>query len=226
MLKGQVTYIEEYQKLVSKMQKNAKIYDEVVLTGRLYDLIQEDHKSCEGIFYKTKIAVKRYSETRDYIPIVFHESLLPYFMEGEGTVKIHGFIATHNIKDETGRHLKVDVYVNEVQSIYKFDDTVEDMNFVYIRGFLCKVPNYRLTKKGKEITDLCIAIDTEDGESFYIPTISWQNKARYAKYFKVGDSVELLGRVQSRQYFKRSSPDSEEGEYKNAYEVSVVSFLK
>ncbi len=226
MFKEQVTYVEEYQRLVSKMQKNAKIYDEVILTGRLYDPIEEKYKSSKGIFYQTKIAVKRYSETRDYIPIVFHESLLPYFMEGEGTVKIYGFIETHDIEDKTGRHLKVDVYVNRIQSIYKYDDTEEDMNFVYLRGFICRKPNYRMTKSERKITDLCIAVDTEYGESFYIPTIAWQNKAEYAKYFNVGDSVELLGRVQSRRYFKKSSPDSNKGEYKNAYEVSVVSFLR
>ena len=37
----------------------------------------------------------------------------------------------------------------------------------------------------------------------------------------VGDEIEVSGRIQSREYFKKFSPDSEDGEIRVAYEISV-----
>ena len=42
----------------------------------------------------------------------------------------------------------------------------------------------------------------------------------------LGDKIELEGRIQSRKYFKRYSPDSDEGEYKEVYEISIWRFRK
>lgn len=62
------------------------------------------------------------------------------------------------------------------------------------------------------------------GKSDYIPCICWGRNARYASGFEVGEHVQLLGRIQSREYVKRISDT--ETEKRVAYEVSVSKLEK
>ena len=38
----------------------------------------------------------------------------------------------------------------------------------------------------------------------------------------IGSKVRVLGSIQNRMYLKRISPDSDEGEYKETYELSAM----
>ena len=51
------------------------------------------------------------------------------------------------------------------------------------------------------------------------PCICWGRNARYASAFEVGEHVQVLGRIQSREYQKRVSEN--ELIRRVAYEVSV-----
>ena len=102
-------------------------------------------------------------------------------------------------------------------------------NSTYLAGFLCKMPHFRTTPSGKEITELLLAVNRKNGqsgESDYIPCICWGSNAEYASGFKTGDLVELSGRIQSREYYKKLS--DEQTEKRVAYEVSgqYVKLLK
>jgi len=43
---------------------------------------------------------------------------------------------------------------------------------------------------------------------------------------QVGDKVELSGRLQSREYFKKLSEGNVAGEYRTAYEISAGKIIK
>ena len=92
-------------------------------------------------------------------------------------------------------------------------------NELFLNGYICKLPTYRTTPFGREITDMLLAVNRTYNKSDYIPIISWGRNARYCKNFAVGDNLKVWGRIQSRNYQKRISED--EVISKTAYEVSV-----
>jgi single-stranded DNA-binding protein len=84
---------------------------------------------------------------------------------------------------------------------------------------VCKSPLYRTTPFGREITDILLAVNRAYGKSDYIPCIAWGRNARFSEKLKVGDRIKIWGRVQSREYQKKTH----NGEVLNkvAYEVSI-----
>ena len=92
-------------------------------------------------------------------------------------------------------------------------------NNILLDGYICKPPVYRKTPLGREIADLLLAVNRPYGKSDYIPCICWGRNARYASGFAVGEHVQILGRIQSREYVKKLSET--ETEKRVAYEVSV-----
>lgn len=92
-------------------------------------------------------------------------------------------------------------------------------NTILLDGYICKLPVYRKTPLGREIADLLLAVNRPYGKSDYIPCICWGRNARFAASFEVGEHVQVLGRIQSREYVKRLSET--ESEKRTAYEVSV-----
>jgi single-stranded DNA-binding protein len=92
-------------------------------------------------------------------------------------------------------------------------------NTILLDGYICKPPIYRKTPLGREIADILLAVNRPYGKSDYIPCICWGRNARYAAGFEVGVHIQVLGRIQSREYIKKIS--EYETEKRVAYEVSV-----
>ena len=110
------------------------------------------------------------------------------------------------------------VFVREVEFIDEEPDGAKT-NTILLDGYICKPPIYRKTPLGREIADLLLAVNRPYGKSDYIPCICWGRNARYASAFEVGEHVQVLGRIQSREYVKKLSET--ETEKRVAYEVSV-----
>jgi len=64
-----------------------------------------------------------------------------------------------------------------------------------------------------------LAVNRPYGKSDYIPCICWGRNARFAEGFRVGEHIQIWGRIQSREYQKKISET--EFEKRTAYEVSV-----
>lgn len=93
---------------------------------------------------------------------------------------------------------------------------------VAVRGVIANKPTHRETPRGKRITDLAVRVRNElTGSNCYLPCICWQEQADEAAQWQQGDTVELLGRYQSRQYEKVLDAATGEREQRTAYEVSV-----
>ena len=92
-------------------------------------------------------------------------------------------------------------------------------NNIFLDGYICKLPVYRKTPLGREIADLLLAVNRPYGKSDYIPCICWGRNARFASTFEVGEHVQIMGRIQSREYIKKLTET--ETEKRIAYEVSV-----
>ena len=98
------------------------------------------------------------------------------------------------------------------------DISKKNINDIEIIGFLCKMPLFRTTPFGREITDILVAVNRAYGKSDYIPCIVWGRNAKFANSLAVGDNIKIKGRLQSRNYQKKTDETVEE---RTAYEISV-----
>ena len=181
-----------------------------------------------GKMYRSKIIVTRLSGIKDIIPIAINSKLFEQEITqrilSERQVKICGQFRSRNIIGEDGKnHLDLFLYVTHISNEL---DKNENQNLIYMNGYICKTPICRTTPKGRKITDLLIAVNHPDRRSDYIPCIAWTKNAEFAKNFEVGDNIELYGRIQSREYFKRFFYDSDEGEMRTVYEISILMMQK
>lgn len=93
---------------------------------------------------------------------------------------------------------------------------------VALRGVIVRDPVYRTTPKGRRITELFVTVENViTGAGCHIPCICWQADADEAALWRKGDTVELLGRYQSRRYEKVTDDGSGGRERRTAHEISV-----
>lgn len=193
--------------------------NQVMIAGEIVSPFSFSHEAYGEGFYKTEVKVERLSGSVDMIPVVVSERLFDVKNDSTGVmVVITGMFRSYNEKVGEKTRLVLNVFacgIEEVDSIPKGSVT----NSILLNGFVCKQPAYRETPRGREITDLLLAVNRSYGKSDYIPCILWGRNARFASTFEVGDQVVLSGRIQSREYVKKISED--QTEVRVAYEVSV-----
>ena len=177
-------------------------------------------------YYKADLAVQRLSDYHDYIPLVISDDVLGSLdVENVVRVCVEGELRTRNYTGIDGKsHLAV--YV-KATSIVGVADNTEDSNEVEFEGVLCKQPTLRTTDTSRVISDLLIAhnVRSKKGyrtKSYYVPALTWGSSAKAAhSRLKIGDSVLVKGRLQSRKYHCKNDP---EGVIHWAYEISVSDF--
>ena len=175
-------------------------------------------------FYMVEVEVKRLSNSEDRIPLMLSERLIDVTQDYTGEyIMVHGQFRSYNRHEEQKNRLVLSVFVREISFMEEEPDGAKT-NSIWLDGYICKEPIYRKTPLGREIADLLLAVNRPYGKSDYIPCICWGRNARYASGFEVGEHVQLLGRIQSREYVKRISDT--ETEKRVAYEVSVSKLEK
>ena len=175
-------------------------------------------------FYMVEVEVNRLSNSEDRIPRMISERLIDAIQDYTGEyIMVHGQFRSYNRHEEQKNRLVLSVFVREISFMEEEPDGTKT-NSIWLDGYICKEPIYRKTPLGREIADLLLAVNRPYGKSDYIPCICWGRNARYASGFEVGEHVQLLGRIQSREYVKRISDT--ETEKRVAYEVSVSKLEK
>ncbi len=169
-------------------------------------------------FYIFTIKVPRLSGMDDFIKIMASERLFEECSCEVGDyIHVEGQFRSYNSVDSSASKLMLNVFAKSIE--YCDEEDNKNQNSLYLNGFICKMPTYRTTPFGREITDMLLAVNRTYNKSDYIPVIAWGRNARYCKNFNVGDNIKVWGRIQSRNYQKRISDD--EVISKTAYEVSV-----
>ena len=100
---------------------------------------------------------------------------------------------------------------------------MDEVNQIYLVGYICKEPIYRTTPFGREICDVLLAVNRAYNKSDYLPCIAWGRNARFVRDLEVGEKLCAQGRLQSRKYVKHL--DSGESQTKVAYEISLSSVM-
>ncbi|RDC49614.1 single-stranded DNA-binding protein, partial [Acinetobacter sp. RIT592] len=194
----------------------------VNLRGELEEELTFSHEIFGEKFYSARIKIHRLSDTYDVLPITISERLLEEVNLNENNlVDLAGQLRSYNKNIDNKNKLVLTVFAREIKVV---DGEAKDPNNIFLDGYICKDPIYRKTPLGREIADLLVAINRPYNKSDYIPSIVWGRNAKFAKNLKVGDRVQMWGRVQSRDYEKKL--ESGETEKRVAYEVSISKIKK
>ena len=192
---------------------------QVTIMGDVASPFTFSHEVFGEGFYMVDVNVKRLSNSEDRIPLMISERLIDVSQDYTGEfIMVSGQFRSYNRHDEQKNRLVLSVFVREVSFIEEELDGAKTNN-IFLDGYICKLPVYRKTPLGREIADLLLAVNRPYGKSDYIPCICWGRNARFASTFEVGEHVQIMGRIQSREYIKKLTET--ETEKRIAYEVSV-----
>ena len=191
--------------------------NQVTIEGEISGEFVFSHEIFGERFYMIDISTRRLSGVCDAIPVTVSERLIDVTQNYIGQyVCVRGQFRSYNQNDGSRVRLILSVFAQDIEFAEKL---MEDVNQIYLDGYICKEPVYRKTPLGREIADLLIAANRSYGKSDYIPCICWGRNARFASTFEVGTHVQIQGRIQSREYVKKIN--ELETEKRIAYEVSV-----
>lgn len=212
------------------MEKNLKIRKEsnkAWLSGILAGEFEYSHELYGEIFYKNKVIAPRLSGVNDRIPIMVSSriagDLLKNTFEGK-FVNLFGQFRSFNKFGEDGKiHLKLFLFVTDIEFCYEDDEIIKNemRNSICLEGYICKPAIYRETPLGRQIADIVVAVNRRYRKSDYIPCVVWGRNAKFAERLDVGTKIQCKGRIQSREYNKIISEETNELEIREAYEVSV-----
>lgn len=193
--------------------------NQVTIIGEVASDFTFSHEVFGEGFYMVDVLVKRLSNSDDRIPLMVSERLIDVTQDYTGEyIMAYGQFRSYNQHEEKKNKLVLSVFVREISFVEEELDGAKT-NTILLDGYICKQPIYRKTPLGREIADLLLAVNRPYGKSDYIPCICWGRNARFASSFDVGEHVQVLGRIQSREYIKKTSET--EAEKRTAYEVSV-----
>ena len=188
--------------------------NKVFLNGVVVEKPVFSHETYGEGFYEVKLSVPRLSEHTDVLPVTVSEKFLKDFSLGK-EVAVKGQFRSFNKLMGDKSKLVLNVFAREI--IEK--NSSMNPNIIEITGYLCKPPIFRTTPFNREICDILVAVNRAYNKSDYLPCIAWGRNARYIKDAPVGKKLEIVGRIQSREYQKKL--DSGEIVTKTAYEISV-----
>ncbi len=214
------------------MKENAERTNKVSLRGKISSDFQFSHKSNGVCYYIANIDLERTSGYIDCIPVMVSQ-YIGHLPEKGSVVCIKGQFQSANKVIDGQRKLLLNVSALEVKAWDKRSEDI-DKNHIYLNGYICKEPLYRVTPLGRSISDVCIAVNSSQNHSDYLPCIFWGSNAKIVSNLPVGCQIKIWGRIQSRQYFKKIELDAggqadggsqkaeEKLEGRTAYEVSVT----
>ena len=188
--------------------------NQIVLRGTLAELPRFSHENHEKRFYQFPLEVERLSGAVDVLPVLVPEPVLCAMDLSGGTMlEVQGQIRTFNSRG-SGRKLVISVYAETLTACEG-----DPVNEVLLTGTVCKEPVYRQTPLGREICDVMLAVNRPYHRADYIPCIFWGRMAAQLSGTAVGSTVQLTGRLQSREYRKVLENAVE---VRTAYEVSAM----
>lgn len=183
--------------------------------GTVNEELKFSHAVVGNVFYKTVVSCERDSNVPDLIPVVIPSYMKEGIQSGD-VVYVHGSFRSFN--DKQNSRVRLYIFADEIRHVVT---GVKSINNIWLSGYVCKQPVFRLTPKGTKICDVMLAVPRSCGQSDYVPLIMWNCNAEKARNLRVGEEIKLDGRIQSRNYQKKING----AEIRmTAYEVSVDRF--
>lgn len=203
---------------MSNREDNRMENNTVVLAGEVAGTPAYSHETFGEGFYVFNMNVPRASGTIDTVPVMVSDRMCNIESIKAGSLyEVEGQFRSYNKHEKSKNRLVLSVFAMGMRELD--EDEYAGENHVMIEGYVCKETVYRQTPLGREIADLLIAVNRAYGKSDYIPCICWGRNAKYASTLEVGQKLRLNGRIQSREYVKKTGEDNTETRV--AFELSV-----
>jgi single-stranded DNA-binding protein len=201
---------------------NLMLNNKIYLEGRVMSGLEFSHEMYGEGFYTFQLEVQRLSDSKDVLSITISERLLTGIDFRPGVdVTVEGQLRSYNKFVDGSNRLILTVFARNIEPCL---ERSKNPNQIFLDGYICKLPVYRTTPFGREISDMLLAVNRAYNKSDYIPTIAWGRNSRFCQSLSVGDNIRIWGRLQSREYQKKVS--DEEFIKKVAYEVSISKMEK
>lgn len=204
------------------MVKKVEDTNVVRIIGKVNSQMEFSHEMYGEGFFNFDLEVPRLSSSVDILPVTISERLMVNMDLPIGSyVHISGQLRSYNRYFDDSSRLILTVFARDINCLEddELNSLLKSPNEIYLDGYICKAPIYRMTPFGREISDLLIAVNRAYNKSDYIPCIAWGRNARFCEKLLVGDHIRLWGRIQSRGYQKKYGEDKTEARI--AYEVSI-----
>ena len=177
------------------------------------------HENHGQRFYRFPFSVQRLSGQADTLHVIATGEQLAQLLPLSGrSLALEGQLRSFNHKSGAGSRLVISVFARTLAPTEE-----EDLNYIQLRGVICKPPVLRRTPLGRCISDMMLAVNRRYGRADYLPCIAWGQVAMITGRMEVGDPLALEGRVQSRSYTKVVEGRAEE---RTAFEVSIMHLLE
>ncbi len=207
------------------MQKTEPANNQATVIGQIAGTPAYSHTILGEDFYTMDLTCPRFSGYQDTIPVTVSGRLLDGAVDPAGrTVCVRGPFHSRSFHDADRVRVMLSVSARETGFISGNGTAPRTNNQIFLDGYICRMPVYRKTPLGRQITDILLAVNRSFGKKDRIPCVVWGRGARYAGNLPVGTRVTVQGRIQSRGYTKRF-PDGTEEE-RTAFEVSVSSIAR
>lgn len=196
---------------------NLMLNNKIYLEGDIVSPLQFSHEMYGEGFYTLELEVPRLSDAKDILLVTVSERLIGGMELKTGdSVIVEGQLRSYNKFVDGANRLILTVFARNIEYCA---EKSKNPNQIFLDGYICKLPVYRTTPFGREISDMLLAVNRAYNKSDYIPTIAWGRNSRFCQSLSVGDNIRVWGRLQSREYQKKIS--DEEVIKKVAYEVSI-----
>jgi len=193
----------------------------VTIQGELVEDFYYNHTVLGEKFYTGKIKTTGNGTQNNVLNILVSERLVDITGRCVGKyARIEGQYRSYNHFEKTEGRNKLDLFV--FARDFEFLDEPSQhgsINEIYLKGFACKPPNFRITPLGKEIADILLAVNRPYGKSDYIPCVCWGRNARFVSRLGTGTLFAIHGYIRSRNYLKKMGDDTVER--RTAFEVSI-----
>jgi len=221
--------LENYEEQKDEIIYSDDFNNQAIISGIIKEDFIFNHEFRGKYFYSSTISVERNNGNEDNIPIIINQrqfEALPKDIKGKHYI-VEAYIRSFDKRIGNSKH-KLLVYLYS-KFMIEYDDwyNIEGNNCMYLKGRISKNPYFKTKKSGKQIMEFFVSIERRKGVYDNIPCVAWNETACCIKEnLHPGDLVEITGRFQSRIYFKKDFADSLSGEYKETYEVAVVTIHK
>lgn len=202
--------------------------NQIVLIGKMGE-IKRSHTINDIDYSSALVTVKNSNGKESVLNVVYKQFQNTLYKEGDD-IALQGNVRTFSKKGDDGSN-KTNVYV------YTYLDKVPEeviegigegvFNYADISGRICKMGELRKMANDKCNVLFILANNIQKGDKYvssYIPCVAWGKLAKQIAKMEVGDKIEVLGELRSREYIKTLSDNVQQ--IRVAHEVLVTDVVE
>ncbi len=205
------------------MSDTAICKNRVNVAGTFVSGLEFSHSVRKESFYLAYISVMRRSGKADILPVMFSEKIIDVTKDYSGSFcRVTGQYRSYR-RNEIWRSMLTFLILAGEVSIPDDMGPGQACNEIYLSGFVSRPAIYRMTPRGRNVTDLFLTVRRPHGKIIdHIPCIAWGSCAKALSGIEPSTYMDVWGRIESREYIKNT--EDAHPQKHMAYEVCINRF--